>query len=907
LPGPFPENELEILPDYVPAELQQLITTMRTAVEKTGLTTQGTVDEDRPNGKLVVDVLAARRRVVRFFTHPAFDSTRQSLAQVARDFQTREFHTARVDLDRIAAIATNVTSVNGSTFSTALRSTPIKYTEIRLKPANTPDGFIEVRVSATLKAYTGPKPNLGQLGQILLYHDFISGKPERAFRLGLLEAERLFGLREFDRAVTQYSALLASAGGLTLERRKFLALRSALATLASSDQRFRKSRAPADEERASITAQYDAAVQLVVAHGVSSLNPLRQQIEAYAQVQKSKLEAGFNVLGFKDSYVPILRPEFLLQKAGERIGAAKDAVRQFIDFRGKANQLDDQEAELLLSEQIGKLTQQIAQERVGVADSQTRLADERIAAIREQLDSLLRNSILSATGGILDAMASAMFDGKGTTSGLIESGNGVLSSIVGYFARQQELENQLRVAEIERSIAQREANIARLEQEIAALRKQFVQDRLAALGSRILNADLFYALANLFESLAETNVDVAIRWAYLYERAVAFKKLKPDLLIIGMDYRKAVAGLDTIVPAPDLLANDLTRVSDVDVPETQEQLLTENPISLRLSYPIEFSQFLQTGKMHFAISLYDLDKKRPGVFKRRLQKVIVRVLGLIPQTGFGGRLIHHGFFLLRDGATTLTASRLVPTQEEFASAFSNLQAGKAQGDPIGGVIPYLLDADRQEISSAPTAEGNPEPAAFALFEGKGETGRWTLEIDNMDLRLISDVLLTFVISFPESSAEVQQRVEDLIKTYEAELAAGDALDKTAAFSLRQQFPDSFDQLATGQASFPLQDSDFPPDITDLKVKAIVGQAVDADGKGVEGIAIDFHKQDTSFLQSKTTSAGGFTEEVSTPIPFIASEFRVPIQGAWTIHLPDPGQFGLLNDLRLFLVYEFKPR
>ncbi len=116
---------------------------------------------------------------------------------------------------------------------------------------------------------------------------------------------------------------------------------------------------------------------------------------------------------------------------------------------------------------------------------------------------------------------------------------------------------------------------------------------------------------------------------------------------------------------------------------------------------------------------------------------------------------------------------------------------------------------------------------------------------------------------------------------------GDALDKTAAFSLRQHFPDAFDGLSTGQSTFVLRDSDFPPDITDLKVKAIVAQALDTEGKGVESIAISFRKEGTSFANSKVTGAGGFTEDVNAKIPFVPQEEECLCREAGLFRLTNP--------------------
>jgi hypothetical protein len=90
------------------------------------------------------------------------------------------------------------------------------------------------------------------------------------------------------------------------------------------------------------------------------------------------------------------------------------------------------------------------------------------------------------------------------------------------------------------------------------------------------------------------------------------------------------------------------------------------PWSLRTHYPIEFARFVQappTEGMEFVISLYDVEKLLHGTFNVRIKKVGVEVLGLVPPSGFIGRLTHRGVTLLRDLEATLNppSGRLLPT------------------------------------------------------------------------------------------------------------------------------------------------------------------------------------------------------------------------------------------------------
>jgi hypothetical protein len=932
----FPENQVEIVRDYLPDDLRQLLDGMRPALSAFLIGLPPHLDGGPPA------IAIAMTTLLGFLSHPSLPAMMELLDRIGHAFKIRDFNQARDDLGRLAGLDA-LPQVDRELIDTALNpdsfSVIVIHDEGPFEPDDPSDPFSPthpVRTEEVLPGYGGPRPTGEQVRQLLDCQALLSGAndsagiPDRAFRLGLLGAECELGLEDLTGAIDRYDALLADSSRFLAEQVKFVAIRAALARLVVAERHFRHRDLDLNA-RSAILAEYDQAAALVAIRAVSPFNPLRQKVDATVAAQRLKLESGLNYLGVKDSYVPVQTRQYYLEKANHRLEAAKDAVKHFIEFRDRVTALRGETAQRLLDEQVGRVSEAIAQERIGIATDQRTVASDRKTAIQDQLDRLAQDSILSGLGTALVSVGSIVAGfaaataatistaGAGAGIGMVVAGAAV-NAAVSYSARDEDLHDQLRVASTELQLADRQELIAKLEATIEALRNQFARERLQELRERLLNADVAYQLADLYRDLAETNLAIAIQWAYLYERAVAFFRLKPELHFVEFNYERAASELTGIpefagiIPAPDLFEHDLTSVSEQDKPDGLAQTLRENPISLATSYPLEFARFQQTGTMDFVISMYDLDKRRRGVEKRRLQRVIVEIIGTVPATGFGGHITHHGFFFLRDRESTMRASRLVPTEAEFAATFADLQTGKTQGDPIGGVIPYLLDSDRQELSAEPPLDqNNPEPTARALFEGRGETGRWTLEIDNVDTRRIVDVHLRFVIFFPEADDQLQTKVEELLAAYEQELAGGDALDKTAAVSLRHRFRDAFEQLGTGpaifsftDADFPLTDSDFPAHITNLKVKAVVVQALDADGTGVEGVTFEVRNQAGGFVLTKTTRPGGFTEALDAPIPVVPRDQRVALLGAWQLALPDPGQFAGLGDVRLFFIYEFQP-
>ena len=905
-PSSFPENLVELLPEYVPPDLSAVLPEVIGALAAATM-----VIPDQAVGlgaTLARNAVRARNRLLEFLDHPAFIAMQVLMDDIGTTFKQGEFIAGQGLADDLGAASTDVPSIAAITISTAMRSDPIEFTfkdRIDLDP-NTPGrpGPI-VEVTLTLPGYEGPRLTETHRDQLLTYHDLLVGGAERTIRVGLIRAECHVKLGALAEGLGEYDALLSS-NTLDETRRKYVAICAGFAHLALGDARYRGARAPDQATRDQITSSYAQAVAVVAANEVSASNPLRRHIERHAAAQEAKLDAGFNVLGFKDGYVPILQADYLRERALERIALAETATQRYLNFRQEANRLDDQEAQARLEADVADIASAIADERVMVASEQRRLASTREQVIEQDLADLARDTQLSMTPGVLVAMGSAV---AGAGSTLIQSVEGVASAAIGYFARRNELQDQLRLARIESNIADREQTIARLEQELADVRRAGLEAQLKRLGNRLLNADLFYALSNLYGQMAERNLEAAIRWVYLYERAVAFKRVDFDLAPVELDYRREVAGRDTSIPAPDRLHELVTKIGEADASPTQSQLLEENPISLRTSYPIEFHRLLQTGETDFAISLYDLEKLRPGAYHRRLVRVRVEVTGLIPQTGFGGRIEHEGFFVLRDRASTLgppAATRLLPTEERMFEALQNLQRGTVQGDPVDGVIFYLLSPNRQELSAeTPPENTNPEASALALFEGHGETGRWHLEIDNIDLRLITDVLIYFRIKLPQSDGELQETVEDLLAAYEAEGGSED-LDKIALISLRSQFADAYDALPNGPGVFNLDEDDVPPNITELRVKTIVGQVVDTDGTGVAGVGMELSSVDNVFSMTRTTGDEGFTEEMDEAIPFVQPpEDRVPLIGRWEVRLTDQADFDRIDDVRLFVIYSYQ--
>ena len=127
----------------------------------------------------------------------------------------------------------------------------------------------------------------------------------------------------------------------------------------------------------------------------------------------------------------------------------------------------------------------------------------------------------------------------------------------------------------------------------------------------------------------------------------------------------------------------------------------------------------------------------------------------------------------------------------------------------------------------------------------------------------------------------------------------------SVFSLRQNFSDTFFALQTGPAGLNLREENFPSGLRNLAFKLVLVQALDQQGKGVPGIALEIGRQDVGFNQVRVTRPDGFSEDLDASLQTLPRDHRFPVIGAWQIRLSNPAQFTQLGDLRLFFMYAFE--
>src|SRR6266540_2850209 len=432
----------------------------------------------------------------------------------------RDFGKALADIDALAQLRISVPAVTTNRILRGFTSSDVKFVsivEVEVEP-NKPERPFKQTV--TVKGYKGRRFSSSQIARLMEFRDFLAGGPERDFRLGLLRAECHVGLARahpaggvvaaddhYREAIAAYEALLPSGGvnQLLTSRQRFVAIRAALAHVGRGDALFRRSFRFTTGERAEIASVYAAATGLLSRLGVTG--PDADPIVEYATQQRDKVEAGQNFLGYRDSYVPDNGPAVLADLAKSRIDAAIRAAGQFEHFKTSAEQLVDE---------LAGLTQDQLERELGVE-----IAIERV---QTKLDNLGEELL----AGLAEAVFGTISFKKGSGVGLEgqASGPGVISSLVQYGGAKEDLQNQIEAAESALRVAQGDVEIADLELRLAASRVAFARDQIQAKTLGEFNADRFFAVANAYEDMTRHHLERACELLYLYERAIAFRRLK---------------------------------------------------------------------------------------------------------------------------------------------------------------------------------------------------------------------------------------------------------------------------------------------------------------------------------------------------------------------------------------------
>jgi hypothetical protein len=506
-------------------------------------------------------------------------------------------------------------------------------------------------------------------------------------------------------------------------------------------------------------------------------NPLIYQIVLTAKARMLQLEAGLNYLGYTDDYVPPWRFNYLLERARYFTGHAKTTQSDYLNYLTNAEREEFQEQSQ--EQRVAEERQNVRTERSRVEQSRAELnaateARELADLVESNAKERLRDKdafeifgsvVMGGAGGAALALSlvggvigTAFAPGVGTLVGMgvgavIGIGIGVgaglafdqqmdeqrdLERAVGEAARSAE------VAQANRTAAAARLRVAILQHGVAVMRHDFAVQSLFYLRNRTLTAEMWYRLAHLIRSVADTYLRYAVEVSFLAEQAYEFEADR-RLDVIRFDYDvDEVAGM----LAADFLSADLdTLERDLLVTEQTRQQQVRFAVSLAREFPSALAELRDKGAAIFSLTLERLERRFGGVFNLRVGTVEVLPVALMDPTGFSLELTHLG-----DGQVRLNGSGESEDSTATATWLSTDPSRPAPVDVIWPMRRQVLGPEtavytgltRVERDNASPMFG---PAERNAFERRPAASSWRIDLDMKENRIvpetIADVLITF--------------------------------------------------------------------------------------------------------------------------------------------------------------------
>jgi hypothetical protein len=522
-------------------------------------------------------------------------------------------------------------------------------------------------------------------------------------------------------------------------------------------------------------------------------NPRVYALLLMAQAKLEQLKAGFNSLGYLDTYVPPWRFQFLLERARYFAEHAKNAQREYLNFLSNAEREEFQELSASQNVEMEKSNVRIETARVdqvrlevAVASQSKELADltrnntkKRYEDYREFDDYANRMDVMIREGMAVSAMGS--FISGALTGGFFGAIGGMLSS--GGSALQQEAQLQLayeqraleqqnlaraieeakkaaEVANAQLEVAKQSLVVASLQRQAALLRHEFAIQSLQFLRNRALSAEQWYRLAAAIRSVTETYFRYSIELAFLAEQAYEFEADK-RINVIRFDYDLSEVG-DFL--AADFLLKDLdTLEQDLIVTQRQRQQHVRYVLSMAREFPEALQEIRDRGKATFSLRLEQLEKRFPGLYNIRIGAVDVLPVALMDSTRFSMELIHLG--------TSQVRLKAQPDTPPGTLSPSPLNTNDLPV-PEGGWLVELQDAWPIKLRVT-----GPETA---VFSGMTRQDDFTARENQVVPDTLADLLITLTLS-GYHDAELRSAVDRAPRTITA---------TTRRLSARTTFPDA---------------------------------------------------------------------------------------------------------------------
>jgi hypothetical protein len=525
-------------------------------------------------------------------------------------------------------------------------------------------------------------------------------------------------------------------------------------------------------------------------------NPRVYAVLLTTEARLEQLKAGFNYLGYSDSYVPPWRFQFLLERARYFAEHAKNAQRDYLNFLANAEREEFQELSAAQNVEMEKSNIRVDTARVELArmelaaaeesrqlalltarNAETRMKDfaafdqyvdrlfgiEALRQLNDPWQILEEKTGVSALPGprdvpLISAAGTMLTDfwGRGAASQAKER-------VAADAQREQELKSlQLAadearqaatVAKRQVATAQAGLNLAALQRQAALLRHEHAAQNLEFLRHRSLNAEQWFRLAEGVRSVSQTYLRYSIELAFLAEQAYEFEADK-RINVIRFDYDLSDVG-DYL--AADFLLRDLdTLEQDLIVTQRQRQQHVRYVLSMARECPEALKEVRESGSAIFTVRLEQLEKRHPGLYNLRIGAVDVEPIALIDATRFSMELTHLGTSHVR-----LKASPDMPSGQASPSPLNTNELTPPPGGWLAALaatwpVKLRITAPEAVVFSGLSRTDAAAVFSFAAasqrqpFDGLGAASSWRVDLSARDNQVVpgslADVLIAFTLS-----------------------------------------------------------------------------------------------------------------------------------------------------------------
>jgi hypothetical protein len=578
-----------------------------------------------------------------------------------------------------------------------------------------------------------------------------------------------------------------------------------------------------------------------------SCNPVTQAQVEKVRIRLAQINGSFNILGYRDDMVPILRYPYLVNQAKMFAQLAIQAEKDFIQFLTNAEQ---ESFNLLTAQQalaIAKANVRVEQARAGVAKQRIELAKLQKDQLTQEI-KFLKDDLAEANAGIFKkaewAQASDEYASTFTVFGMsgqlanqfhggwlggamqkvawnsasvieegrdyaVVGGNKIdpkFGKFVGNFfwsggepptatrrkAAAQARKNQINKLTRQISlfethglpIAQQQIDIAVAEHEVAQRQIAIAQLQVEHAQQILSFLQTKFLNKELWYELAK---EVRAIYRKLLDYAIATAFLAEQALEYEMNQQLNVIRFDYYKPGRQGLLGAETLQADIATLEYQRVVLTENkrlPVKAVISLGEEYP-----------LELLRFTSNGKAHFATNFRQF---------------DLLYPGAYQSRISRVEVVIEGLIPPEGVHGmlstSGVSYVHTRENQIQPLAGnpetmiLSSYTIRGD--QVVFYKTGE------ELELFEGLGVVMDWTLEMpkaaNNMNYQAISDVKLVIYYS-----ALFDNDLRDLVK-----LRGPKGGDSYQGFSMRFQFPDGFYQFNNNftKALFSVEKEKSIPDL-----------------------------------------------------------------------------------------------